>query len=387
MKDSQATQGEGEKILLVEDDPEQLKILQAVLGAYDFHCVSFLSAEEALDNCEPSLLAAAIIDLDLPGMDGIELGGRLKEKIPTNAFLPIIMVSGTAAMEERVRAFRSGCDDFLSKPINHFELSARLRGLVDRRRQQAELLRVNEDLHREQDKRRELAALIVHDLRNPLTAILGNTMLIQEVGADDPELRGQCLGDLETLCNRALSMVEGLLDVEELEEGILEAERSEVEVGEFARRFPHFYDAAVRVRSLELVVEVEEELVARFDRQLIGRVVENLLDNSVRYAPRRGLVALRARCDGDALVIEVGNSGPAIPLAERAKIFERYYRLEGRRSDARTNRGLGLYFCRLAVESHGGSIEVTSTDELPACFVLRLPNSVVRSDEASQTAL
>jgi signal transduction histidine kinase len=117
-------------------------------------------------------------------------------------------------------------------------------------------------------------------------------------------------------------------------------------------------------------------------------VVENLLDNAVRYAPRRGEVRFRARAQGDALIMEVGNSGPEIPESEKARIFERYYRLEGRRQGARTNRGLGLYFCRLAAEAHAGTIEVTSTEGLPACFVLTLPGAIAAATEgeASETA-
>lgn len=368
-------QGEGGKLLLVENDLSQQSELQTALRNHDYHSATFTSAEEALKGCQPLLVDAAILDLDLPGMDGIALGQKLKEMVGPDLFLPVVIVSDTGELEDRLRAYRAGCDDFLSKPINHLELSLRLEPLVARKRQQAELVRVNEALKRAQTRRRELAALVVHDLRNPMTAILGNVQLLEEWVAEEEHEQRQCLRDLNELGIRSLSMINGLLDVEELEEGILEANRQLIELDEFMNHFPAFYETATKARRLGFTVEVAPDLVADFDRVLIGRIIENLLDNSVRYAPRGGKVVLRAFTEGPDLLIEVGNSGPEIPELERERMFERYYQLESRRKGSRSNRGLGLYFCRLAAEAHQGGITVVSRPGLPACFELRLPGS------------
>ena len=104
MADGEA-QGEGGKLLLVEDDVSQLKILQTALGGHDYHCAVFTSAEEALAGCQPLLLDAAILDMDLPGIDGIELGKKLKEMVGPELFLPVVILSGDASLEERLRAY------------------------------------------------------------------------------------------------------------------------------------------------------------------------------------------------------------------------------------------------------------------------------------------
>ncbi len=369
-------QGEGGKLLLVEDDVAQLRVLQTALSSHDYHCATFVSAEEALDSCQPLLLDAAILDMDLPGVDGIELGKRLKELVGPDLYLPVIIVSGHSTLEDRLRAYRSGMDDFLTKPINHQELALRLRPVIARKRQRAELVQLNEALTRAQERRRQLAALVVHDLRNPMAAILGNVQLLEELVGEEQELEQQCLRDLNELGARALNLIDGLLDVEELEEGLLVANRQSIDLGEFVRHFPSFYQTATSARKLEFHLEVPEGLRAHLDTALIGRVIENLLDNSVRYAPRGGQVVLRAKADGAELSILVGNSGPAIPEMEQERMFDRYYRLEPRRKGSRSSRGLGLYFCRLAAEAHEGSIVVVSKPDLPACFELRLPGCV-----------
>ncbi len=370
--------GEGGKLLLVEDDVSQLTVLQSALRQHDYHSAIFTSAEEALSGCQPLLLDAAILDMDLPGIDGIELGAKLKEAVGPDLFLPVVIVSGKGDLDDRLRAYRAGIDDFLVKPINHQELALRIAPLIARKRQQAELVRVNEALHRAQERRSELAALIVHDLRNPMAAILGNVQLLEESIEPEREMDRQCIDDLNELGLRALSLINGLLDIEELEDGMLRTNRQEVDLDEFVNHFPAFYQTATSARRLSFGVDVPGGMNAYFDGELIGRIIQNLLDNSVRYAPRGGQVILRAHAEGRDLLILVGNSGPPIPELEQERMFERYYRLESRRKGARASRGLGLYFCRLAAEAHEGSIRVVSKPDLPACFELRLPDCLRR---------
>jgi two-component system CheB/CheR fusion protein len=114
-------------------------------------------------------------------------------------------------------------------------------------------------------------------------------------------------------------------------------------------------------------------MTIEIDHDLFARVIENMLDNAARYAPRGGRCAIAARRDAEGVEIAIGNSGPPVPEAERDKIFGRYFQVERRRASARANRGLGLYFCKLAVEAHGGTIHVEQRGDLGAVFVVRLP--------------
>ena len=225
-----------------------------------------------------------------------------------------------------------------------------------------------------QRKKRVLASLVVHDLRNPLSALQGNIeLLIEELEGHDSTMVAEILSDCRVLSAKALSLVAGLLDVEELEEGLLQADPVVAPVAEFAVRAAFGHRATIRTRMLNFEIHVPHELAGRFDVELMSRMIENLLDNAVRYAPRKGKVIVSAHAADDTLVIRVGNNGPPVPESEREKIFGRYYRLEARRAGARANRGLGLYFCKLVAEAHGGTIELIETAELPACFELRIP--------------
>jgi signal transduction histidine kinase len=183
----------------------------------------------------------------------------------------------------------------------------------------------------------------------------------------------QYVDDASLLLGKALGLVATILDVDELEDGILPAMLSPVKIVELIERARAGNRAHFEVRELRLDIDVDPEMVVRIDRDLFGRVIENLLDNATRYAPRKGRCAITAKRDADGVEIAIGNSGPPVPAADREQIFGRYFQVERRRASARANRGLGLYFCKLAIEAHGGSIHVEERGDLGAVFVVRLP--------------
>ena len=227
------------------------------------------------------------------------------------------------------------------------------------------------------EKKRVLAALVVHDLRSPLAAAVGYINLLRdELGEVTPAARSY-LDDTEVLLGKALGLVSTILDVDELEDGMLHAELAPVRLVELIERARAGNQAHFEVRQLRCDVDVDPELVVMLDRDLFGRVIENMLDNATRYAPRGGRCGISAKRSAKEIEIAIGNSGPPVPASDREQIFGRYFQVERRRASARANRGLGLYFCKLAVEAHGGTIHVEERGDLGAVFVARLPEQAV----------
>ena len=233
----------------------------------------------------------------------------------------------------------------------------------------------NESAAELREKKRVLAALVVHDMRSPLSAVQGYLHLLkEELGDDTTHVVKQYIDDANLLVGKALSLVATILDVDELEDGILKAVPQPVKLTELIDRARAGNRAHFEVRQLRCDVDVDPEMVIRIDRDLFSRVIENMLDNATRYAPRGGRCAIAAKhLDGGGVEIAIGNSGPPVPETERGAIFGRYFQVEKRRASARANRGLGLYFCKLAVEAHGGTIHVEQRGDLGAVFVVHLP--------------
>jgi K+-sensing histidine kinase KdpD len=212
---------------------------------------------------------------------------------------------------------------------------------------------------------RSLLATMVHDLRNPLSALAGNLALLkEELATVQLQATGsRCLEDSLALCTRALLMVQSIADVDALEQGTIAVR---------PRITPLRPEVDVAVAQGKVDAEARE-LSPVVDGRLLSRVIQNLYDNAVRYAPRRGKVVITAGMVDRQLLITVGNSGPALSAEERTSVFERDYRTAQRQAGARMGRDFGLYFCRLVVEAHKGTITVEEREGLPAVFVVRIP--------------
>ncbi len=222
---------------------------------------------------------------------------------------------------------------------------------------------------------RSLVETMVHDLKNPLAALAGNLALLREELGDRDlgPLATRCLGDAVTLGDRVLLMVQSIADVDAAERGTMRVRRAPVPVDALIAAAVAMAQVDASTRELTVDVAVPAGLEAIVDARLLGQVVQNLLDNAVRYAPRRGRVLVEAADDGDSFVLLVGNSGPPLTAAERAAIFDPAFRKAERAAGARRGRDFGLHFCRVVVEAHRGTLTAEDRPGLPTVFAVRIP--------------
>ena len=278
-----------------------------------------------------------------------------------------IVLSGDR--ETRLAAVRRGIADVLAKPVDPSERCLRVVRVGRQQRQQARLEAERRMLHEVQHMKDELAALLVHDLRSPVGTVLANVELAREA-LTDPPLADAALEDAGASCRRALRLLGNLLDVARSESGRLVARRQRRPVAALFEQA--LVDTWIRLRGRPVAVRVEvpEDLEVNADPELMLRAVQNVLDNATRYVPDDGEIVLSARRDGAAVELRIGNSGPAIPRAQRHRIFAKFERaVDG----SRRNLGLGLYFCRIAAAAHDGRVTVEE-GRLPTEFVFRLPD-------------
>ncbi|HET9449977.1 MAG TPA: HAMP domain-containing sensor histidine kinase, partial [Aggregicoccus sp.] len=215
----------------------------------------------------------------------------------------------------------------------------------------------NERLQALQQEKDALSQLVVHDLRSPLAAVLLNLeWLVSEMDGGRPEW-AESLRDCEALARRLTHMVTELLEVSQLEEGRLELRCEPLAPAPLLEGVRRQAAPLARAKRLQLELAVDEGLSLRADRSLLTRVLENLAANAARHTPQGGRLRLEARVQDGQARLAVCNDGRPIPPEARARLFEKFAQGDAERS-ARSGWGLGLYFCRLAVEAHGGSIQV-----------------------------
>lgn len=228
---------------------------------------------------------------------------------------------------------------------------------------------IAESLHLAQQQREELTRMVVHDLKSPIAVVLSNLRFLAghgELSGDAREAVTDALASTEALHNLTLN----LLDISRSEDGKLVANRKGSDVTALLR------GVIDECRSNGTVsLNAGPIHSAAIDPDLVRRVVRNLVDNAVKYG---GGSPVRVSCEKDEgrLRVTVADEGPGIPEAARERVFDKYFRVEeSPRNGARPGHGLGLTFCKLAVEAHGGAIRVTPNVPTGCRFVIEIPDA------------
>ncbi len=358
------------KILIVDDEAINRELLHAYLDGLGYELVDAPDGERALELAARARPDLVLLDVMMPGLSGFEVAEQLKAT-HRDEFLPIVLVTALDDHSSRLRGLRAGADDFLTKPLDRHELLLRVGNLLSLRTKEAALTRRNVELAELQRFRDEMSAMIIHDLKNPLSVIMANLDYLIEVGAIAEDEARAALQDSRAAGGRALRLLSNLLDLTRMEAGHLRLTRARTGMAAMVQPLvtqrTHLMDA--RGITLDSRLDRGAELYADVD--LITRVVENVFDNAVRHTPPGGRISVHSNGVGGVASLRIGNSGDPIPPEARERIFEKFGQLGP--GVGRMNLGLGLYFCRLAVEAHGGRIWVEETRELPTVFGLELP--------------
>jgi signal transduction histidine kinase len=327
-------------------------------------------ALSALERCEPDLV---LLDVMMPGMDGFETVRRMKERAGEN-FLPVVLVTALTDRESRLRGLQMGADEFLTKPIDTHELRTRARNLLALREKELTLRQRNLHVLELMRFRDEMSALLIHDLKNPTAIVdLSLEFLQQHLPGLDPS-SSEALIDARGATERIRRIVNNMLDLVRMEAHRLVLRRESARPAELLSTVAEGRASLARKRTVSVELEADRDLEVDVDIDLLTRVIENVVDNSLQHVPEGGHILMKAEARGDSATMLIGNDGPPVPPALRQAIFDKFSREE--RGGTRRNQGLGLYFCRLAMEAHGGRIWV-SDKPMPAVFGIELP--MVRS--------
>ncbi|MCC7381351.1 MAG: hypothetical protein IT384_05950 [Deltaproteobacteria bacterium] len=338
----------------------------------DLQLVETTSGADALRRLREAPVDLALIGPDLADLAAAELTGSIKQ-LTAGAYLPVILLSPAADPSAGLAGLGAGADDVASVPIEREAFRASIRTLLRLRKCELELGDVMTRQAELSRFKEEMSSLLVHDLKNPIATILANLELVlRDESVDRPEVV-QALTDAQRSARRLLALAKNLLDVARMEAGRMPLHREDVDLHLVLQELIRPRTLAAGLRGVRFELNVPAGLRLRCDLDLIQRLFENLLDNSLRYTPASGRIQISHVASQDALRVRVGNTGPPIPAQARVLVFEKY--AQGVAGVGRMNLGLGLYFCRLASEAHGGRIWVEETPELPTLFTVELPTA------------
>jgi two-component system, sensor histidine kinase and response regulator len=360
-------------ILVVDDNAENRALAQATLEDDGYRVVTARDGTEAITTFERVLPACILMDIQMPGMDGITACEALRAR-PDGKNVAIIFLTAQRDITTFDRALAAGGDDFLTKPFRPAELVIRVQAALrvrklagERTELYDEIKRQRDDLQRMQLLREQLSSFLVHDLKNPVSSIeLQAERLLRDPGAT--ERSRSAAGAIRTESRTLLRMILNLLDVSRADEGRLTPSRQPIQLDEQVAGVIQELRLAADADEIELVPEVELDRPLHADPGLMQRVLANLVENAIRHSPSGKRVRILATARDGATEIRIADAGSGIPDEQRARVFDRFETAGGTR-----NRGLGLAFCKLAVEAHGGEIWVE--DAAPgAIFCVRIPD-------------
>lgn len=234
----------------------------------------------------------------------------------------------------------------------------------------AELRRELDELQRRAARRAEFVALVAHDLRTPLAAVIGSVQTLQQRWADLSQTqRDALLAVIETEADRLAALIDDVFATSRIDSDTFRYAFADLDVGELV---DEAVAAAAATREAEIVKHVAAELpVVRGDRARLRQVLSNLIDNAVKYAPTGGPVEVSATAAMRQVVVEVTDHGDGIAPEDQQLIFEQFGRVRGK--SAKPGTGLGLYISRAIAEAHGGTLDVSSAPGRGATFTLTLP--------------
>lgn len=358
------------RLLLVDDEERNLSLLEAYLAPLGCVLTRASGGQEALQAFEKERPDLILLDVVMPDLDGLDVLTHIRAS-EQGSRIPVILITGYTEREERVRGFEAGADEFLEKPVDRALLLARVRTLLRLGEARSELARRNTLLERLQQEQREMTAFLVHDLKNPLAIVNLNLEWVrQSLGAAAPDVV-EAISDAIEASSRLEIMLDELLAVARIEAIDAPLTRVPVDLDELLADVVRAHTREALDRRVSFRVEAEPGLVVSADRAVVRRILDNLVRNALRYTPVNGWIGLATR-GGASVEIRVSNTGPPIPFPEQRKIFEKFKR-SGDAPLAGGHMGLGLYFCKRAMDAHQGSVMVTDTAGWPVSFLLRFP--------------
>lgn len=370
-------------ILIVDDTEANIRLLSHVLRGEGFTPIVAFNGTDAIDlikSREPDLV---LLDIMMPDMTGYEVCAEVN-KIDKLREIPIIFLSALSETRDKVEGFDVGGVDYITKPFQKDEILARIRThLFLSKLQKEREIRIEELKQRELElselnkKKDDLVRMVSHDIKNPLTGIVGLANLLK-IHPDFPEKdKLEMLNVMEQSGKKLLDIVEKVLDNEANSKKINEANLSETNIRELGERVISVNGPKAILKKIELGLVFESKVdSALLDPVKMEIALNNLVSNALKFTPGQGSVKLVIESTEDALLFKVKDSGIGIPDTMIDKLFSRNDEKESFSkigTDGEVGTGLGLDVVQNYVNIHNGKIWVESEENVGTTFFINIP--------------
>ncbi|HUQ18769.1 MAG TPA: ATP-binding protein [Gemmatimonadaceae bacterium] len=369
-------------ILVADDVPANVELLFDQLGTLGYRTISADDGPSAIAACFEHNPDLCILDVSMPAGDlgvdtrstGFEVCRRIKRD-PRTARIPVIFVTALNDTGDRVKGIEAGGDDFLTKPHNRLVLGARVRSLLKLKAATDALENSYRKLRELEKVRDDLMKMIVHDLKTPLTSVLATLEMLGDGDFGTLSVaQREAIADTEGKAEDLLALIEDILEIARIEEAAVKLDYEQVAPAALLAELQYDWAHRFEQEGTRVAVSVDDDTpLFEADKGLLKRVFSNLIQNAVTHSGIPISLALSARKVPDGVLFTVTDNGPGIPPEYHEVIFRKFGQVEGPHSPRVRSSGLGLTFCKLVVDLHGGMIWVKSKEGEGSSFYIQLP--------------
>lgn len=358
------------RVLIAEDEDGLRTTIAAWLGDEGYEVQEAPNGLEAVKLVQSNDFDIALLDIRMPGMNGLEVLRYIRKNSPTT---DAVMMTGMSDVGMAVEAMKLGSREYLTKPIDLDQLVPQLSALM-RKRDAEDRIRQLQGEH---------TARLLYDLHNPISGLRQSIgYLLKGMAGTVSDHQKELLGYMTNSIDRVIGLLDGMMDLTKLEAGRVRLNKGFSVLTDVVNEAVHEFRVPLQAAQIEADVKAELDLPPiEFDRQKIHQVLENLLNNAIGTTPAQGAIVIHVQ--KVAMVMEEGqqpadyalasvfNSGPGIPEEEISLVFDRYRNVKKDSEDQRVT--LGLVICQRIIEAHNGKIWVESEPGKGSTFSFVLP--------------
>ncbi len=370
---------ERQLVLIVDDNSQNLQFLGYILEESGYEPALCRDGKMALNFLKKEKPDLILLDIMMPGMDGIETCRRIKQ-IDETKDIPILFITALAGTSDKLKAFNVGGVDYITKPFQKEEVLARVNAHLTIRNQRKELEGKNAKLQHANATRDRFFSIISHDLRQPFSGINGFAQILIEfaetLSKDEIRKIGHSLSSAST---STFKLLENLLEWTSLQRGKMEYQPVYLNFFDIVSSSINLYEGIARQKGIDITAQIEPNTILFADRNMIDTVLRNLINNAIKFTSEGGKVIVSSHFGDTTVEARVADTGVGISDRGQKRIFklDQKYKTDGTAGESGS--GLGLILCQELIEKNGGKIWVESEKGKGSIFKFTLPRDNSKS--------
>lgn len=364
-------------LLIVDDNPHNIQILATMLSQQNYSLSFAQNGQMALKLIAQQDFDLILLDIQMPDINGFEVCERLKAN-PQTADIPVIFITATVGSEHIIRGFKLGAVDYINKPLEQFEIQARVRTHLELKRTRDQLQKQNQELSQLNREKSRLLEIVSHDLRTPLTVIVSGLEWLKRQAQKKPEALSFITArvkKMESASERMEDMITHFLNQKSIESGQVQRSVSSFNLDQLIQEICITHREWLLAKAITLYYHPDHQIEITNDRGALVQVVENLLSNAIKFSPQHRDIWLKTSAQNQKVKIEIIDEGPGFSQEELVDLFERTGPRSAMPTFGESSTGLGLSIVRKMVKHLNGHITCRPTTQ-GSHFIVEFPQQL-----------